>query len=110
MTAFCIRQGDVLIVAAPDAVEPDTAPTPAEHGRVVLAHGEATGHHHSYAATDRIRWFREDGSGGGLLVIGPGSPAPLEHQEHSAIPTPAGTFRVIRQREYTPEAIRNVAD
>ena len=63
-----IRQGDVLIRRIKKLPE-KTTPAPAENGRVVLAHGEATGHHHSFALSDRVALFREDGAGvshGGL--------------------------------------------
>lgn len=103
------RQGDVLIVET-DAI-PASRPVPAENGRAVLAHGEATGHHHSYG-TGRATLFREDGSGSGLYLQVTGSaPAALEHQEHDTIPTPVGNYAVIRQREW--DAIgraRQVAD
>jgi hypothetical protein len=32
------------------------------------------------------------------------------HEEHGAIPLPRGWYRVVRQREYTPGAVRIVAD
>lgn len=36
--------------------------------------------------------------------------AELRHEEHGTISIPKGDYRVTRQREYHPEAIRNVAD
>jgi hypothetical protein len=39
-----------------------------------------------------------------------GAPVTLEHQEHDPIVIPPGAYRVIRQREYAPEDIRNIAD
>lgn len=105
-----IRQGDVLvrkIKRLPTSLQP----VPPENGRVVLAHGEATGHHHSFAMSDRVALFREDGSGGGLfLSITGDAPAALEHQEHTALLLEPGHYEVRRQREYSPEAIRQVAD
>ncbi len=102
--ATTYRQGDVLLQALPEA---PTNLTPRSKGpRVILAHGEATGHHHSFprqAADDYTD------AGGGLVIVAKEG-AVLEHQEHSAIPVPAGVYRGIRQREYTPSAIRNVAD
>lgn len=103
------RQGDILIVPHAGPVEGrEIAPI---GGRHVLAEGEATGHHHSVPATGRVRFFRPDdipaGTGGVLVAH---EPWRLEHQEHDAIAVPAGTWRVVRQREYRPEAIRFVAD
>lgn len=104
-----IRQGDVLvrrIKALPTGIQPAEA----ENGRLVLAHGEATGHHHSFALSDRVALFREDGSGGGLFLTVSGAPVPLEHQEHTALMLTPGHYEVVRQREYSPEEIRRVAD
>jgi hypothetical protein len=41
-----------------------------------------------------------------LLAAG----ALLTHEEHAPIPLPAGAYRVVRQREYTSEQVRDVAD
>ena len=104
-----IRQGDVLLVpikAWPKAVLP-VAP---EDGRVILARGEATGHHHSFAMSDRVALFREDGNGGGLFLMVSGEAAALQHQEHDTLQIPVGKWRVQGQREYSPEAIRRVED
>ena len=34
----------------------------------------------------------------------------LVHEEHDTLALPAGTYSVIRQREYTPEGLRDVQD
>lgn len=104
-----IRQGDVLVRRI-NALPKNIKPAAAEGGRFVLAHGEATGHHHSFALSDRVALFREDGSGGGLFLSITGAPAPLEHQEHTALVLAPGDYHVVRQREYSPAAIRNVQD
>lgn len=105
-TSNQFRQGDVLIerIEALPAVE--LKPVPREHGRCVLAHGEATGHHHSFGAATAA--LLEAPTGERFLTLG--SRAQLTHQEHDPITVPAGTYRVQRQREYSSEAIRNVAD
>lgn len=103
------RQGDVLLI--PVASIPASAPVKAEANRLILARGEATGHHHSFTLADTVALFREDGSGGGLFLSVTGdAPAALEHQEHTALAIPPGNYRVRIQREYHPQAVRNVAD
>jgi hypothetical protein len=98
------RQGDVLIERI--ASIPKTATKQkAENGRIILAHGEATGHHHSLDI-DSADWWKS-GTDQFLNVT---NPAKVVHQEHGAIELPRGKYRVLRQREYSPEAIRNVAD
>ena len=105
-----IRQGDVLLVPVPE-MPANAAPVAAEDSRLILARGEATGHHHSIRFEDRVALFREDGSGAGLFLSVTGAaPAVLEHQEHHALQIPPGNFEVRRQKEYHPEEIRRVED
>lgn len=98
------RQGDVLI----ERVEKIPVGMQKQHakGRIILAHGEATGHHHSLAR-DAADWWKGEGEEQFLELS---RPASVTHQEHAAVELPAGRYRVTRQREYSPEAIRNVAD
>src|SRR5258708_3535010 len=92
------RQGDVLLLPVTDmpcgrSVEP-------EAGRLVLARGEATGHHHSVTVEDAEL---VDAAEGVFLRIM--APTPLEHQEHGPITLQPGVYRVLRQREYQPGAV-----
>lgn len=105
-----IRQGDVLLVPASE-IPAGTVPVERENGRAVLAHGEVTGHHHSIAHPDVQLVTREEADElrMWLQVTAPG-PVKLEHQEHSTLLVPPGLYEVRRQREYSPEAIRRVAD
>jgi hypothetical protein len=98
------RQGDVLLVRVDEA--PGGERIEAEDGRLVLARGEATGHHHSVAT-----------SGAELISAAEGvflrimSVTPLEHPEHDSIVLEPGIYRVVRQREYEPGALpRQVVD
>lgn len=102
------RQGDVLIIpvskmpAGLDAVE-------RENGRVILAHGEVTGHAHAIK-DKRAALFRDPKLAAIFMHVSGDAPVALEHDEHTTIALPPGDYQVIRQREYSPEAIRNVAD
>jgi len=105
------RQGDVLIrrvegVALPDA-EPEARD---EHGRLILAAGEATGHHHAVAdpTAKLLRWVLADGSPALLLDAPDG--ATVRHEEHDPIELRPGRYVVSYQREYTPSAIIRVFD
>jgi hypothetical protein len=101
------RQGDVLVVPIgklPQGLEQ----VPPEGNRVVLAHGEATGHAHAIKKQE-ASLFRDPKLMAVFLQVGQEG-ALLEHDEHSTIKLPSGNYQVIRQREYSPQAIRNVAD
>jgi hypothetical protein len=92
------RQGDVLLVRVDDM--PSGRPVEAERGRLVLARGEATGHHHSVAVEDAE--LVDAAEGVFLRVM---ASTPVVHQEHAPITLDPGTYRVVRQREYLPGAI-----
>mgnify|MGYP001583607222 CR=1 FL=1 len=102
-----------------------------EQGRIILAHGEVTGHAHEVLAdtdTDVLpaaEYFEEPDGRRVLLVI---RPCILRHQEHALVQlAPAdtqdyaqgdvylralapGCWHVIQQAEELPEGWRSVAD
>jgi hypothetical protein len=45
-----------------------------------------------------------------FLTVSADGPVALEHDEHDTIHLQPGRYQIVRQREYTPEAIVNVAD
>ena len=106
MTQKIYRHGDVLIRRV-GAIPKTATPQKPEAGRIILAHGEATGHHHSLEA-DAADWWKAADSDEQFINITKATE--VVHQEHSKIPLPPGKYSVTRQREYTPQAIRNVAD
>lgn len=98
------RQGDVLIIPV--------AEIPAglkQTKRVTLALGEVTGHHHSIT-DDHCTGFAETIESLAEYLLVETQPAELTHQEHSTITIAPGKYQVVRQVEYTPEALKNVAD
>jgi hypothetical protein len=102
------RQGDVLIV--PIAKLPEgLKPVEREHGPLVLAYGEVTGHAHAIR-DKRAALFRDPKLAAIFMHVSGDGPVALDHQEHDTIHIPPGDYQIIRQREYTPDAIRNVAD
>ena len=60
-------QGDVCLFRIPDHIEVDTSDElTAKNGRLILAEGEVTGHHHAIWDRNPPASFREDGSGAGV--------------------------------------------
>jgi hypothetical protein len=111
------RQGDVLIERV--AKIPNTAVKQHISARIILAHGEVTGHHHALETVVPVDWWKageisnanqKPTTLAGELFVALPSGGAVTHQEHSEITLPAGHYRIIRQREYSPEAIRNVED
>lgn len=112
-------------------VKPETTRDLREQGRIILAHGELTGHAHQVCATETetglpvAEFFEEPDGRRVLLALGP---CVLRHQEHAPIaldplapiqfrqgdvyglPIGRGAWEIRRQVEYSPEAIRQVAD
>lgn len=121
------RQGDVAIIRVGDLpANPEARKR--DHGRVVLAYGEVTGHAHAitdkavvqYDAPNATEAARQLLASVGLTVeisehnqpsfLDVPDGATIEHEEHAAIALDPGKYVVLRQREYAPEALRSVAD
>lgn len=99
-----LRQGDVLLVPVP--VIPASAKVQErEGGRVILAHGEVTGHAH--AITDAGAVKLADGIEEYLRLK---EDSLLHHEEHTPFMVPAGNYRIVHQVEYTPSAMVRVRD
>lgn len=94
------RQGDVLLMQVSELPVEAQEETPSD--KIVLAYGEATGHTHSVRTEDaKLYRINEDS----YLVVE--TRANLVHEEHDSIPLPAGVYKVIRQREYSPRSATN---
>ena len=101
-----IRQGDVLVLPV-EAPTGDLTPVKRQEGRLILAEGEVTGHAHAISDADTS--MAMDAMEVQFLSVGePG--ATLTHEEHAAHTLDPGHHAVIRQVEYSPEALRRVAD
>ncbi len=105
------RQGDVLVLSTNEKIPAGLKEIEREDGAAVLAHGEATGHKHQIKER-HATLFDGGGAGGvgGVAWLALDADAKLVHEEHSTIDLPAGSYKVIRQREYHPVELRNVAD
>lgn len=97
------RQGDVFLVQV-ECLPRGSMPAQCG-GRVILAHGEATGHTHSVSTEfAQLYYFHNQR----LLKVRRATQ--LIHQEHSAITVEPGVYQVVQQREYTPQAVQRVMD
>ena len=105
MKLLQFRQGDVYLRQV-KAIPADAAVTE-QKDRIVLAYGEVTGHAHAIHDLDRVDVFvKSDGA----MYLHVKTETELKHEEHSTITLPAGNYERVIQREYSPEAIRNVKD
>jgi hypothetical protein len=98
------RQGDVLLVQV-EALPSEAGRQDKVSSDIVLAYGEVTGHAHVVSATAANLY---NSSGEHFLEVNVATP--LSHQEHASIVLEPGVYRVIRQREYTPQENRGVQD
>lgn len=124
------RQGDVQIQQVAQLPAGCTE-VPPEGNRIVLAHGEVTGHAH--AIYDHIAPTRQatPGAAGEIaaaaiaraqakarLLVAPNGERYLEvtetvhlrHEEHTQHTLPPGIYHLPVQVEYTPAELRRVAD
>jgi hypothetical protein len=106
-----VRQGDVLFI--PISRIPTGGRKKRENGTV--AYGEVTGHSHRLADRAAADVF-EVGTGlfvrvsaKGLSITGE-SGATFVHEEHGPATLRPGDYKIRIQREYSPEAIRDVQD
>ena len=102
-----IRQGDVLIVPV-EEIPTTVEAVERENGYIVLAHGEATGHAHKIK--DKHAALFRDPKLMAVFIHVTEDAVAFDHDEHDTITIQPGKYQVIRQREYAPDAIRNVAD
>jgi hypothetical protein len=103
-----LRQGDVLLERV-SALPAGAIRKPTDQGRVILAYGEVTGHAHVVETDAEIVEAFLAEMDGETYLAAPGG-AQVVHEEHGTVTLPPGTYKVVRQREYSPQQIRNVAD
>lgn len=105
------RQGDVWLIPITLSMR-EIRVTKRRRGEgLILAVGEATGHHHKVEDTAaRLGRAKGEVEAGGKKLKNPRvlavskRGAKLVHEEHSTIDLPAGKYAVVGQREYDPPA------
>lgn len=108
-------QGD-LYIRRIEAIPSDAKPMQAEKGQFIVAHSE-TGHHHVIAERPGVQVYTTDDPLVSYLRVIEATEQTetlLEHlrnfDTHETIAIPPGNYELRRQREYTPEGWRRVAD
>lgn len=112
-TRILYRQGDVLLELV-DTIPAGAVEIPRTDRGVVLAEGEVTGHAHRIVSR-HAKMYRTESDQGFVQVTAPRSKtsktAALQHEEHSTVDLPPGSYRVTIHAEYSPgELPRQVAD
>lgn len=98
------RQGDILFIQTDTTPEMGT-PTARVAGRIIVAEGEATGHHHAIA-TPGAQLLTQDAL---TWLVAP-DVTEVTHEEHDNVTLPAGSYWVVRQRSWQRGAVRRVLD
>jgi hypothetical protein len=104
-----LRQGDVLALAV-DQIPSDAVEQPANGKKLILALGEATGHHHRFEFMDTSHNVKMFQTNTGARYLNVTAPVDLLHEEHRAATVPVGKYLLPQQVEYTPAELRRVAD
>jgi hypothetical protein len=94
------RQGDLLFVRQESRPAGNLVVRPS----LVIVAGEATGHAHRLTTGTILE------AADGTLYLDLSVPTRVVHEEHDALTLGPGLWLVVRQREYTPQAIRTVTD
>ena len=102
------RQGDCFLKKVDSLPKGKLKKVGIESGRVILLRGERTLHHHSVTAIEEEAVLYTDENG--KMWLEAKQDTDLTHQEHATIPVQEGFYEVIQQKEYHPNAVRNVAD
>lgn len=116
-----IRQGDVCLVRVA-ALPEGLTEVAHEAGRIVLMHGEVTGHAHAiadWAGAGKIadaaiglagRRARLLQAPNGTRFLEVAETVTVSHEEHSPHSIPPGIYELPVQVEHTAERVRRVAD
>lgn len=106
-----LQQGDVILHRVTDKVEFSKGKRlPFRFGRrLVLAEGEATGHHHSIAVEENEAELVQLGE---RLLLSLSEPKILEHQEHGPITVEEGIWEVgqVVEKDWLTGMVEKVVD
>lgn len=111
-----VRQGDTLLRKIKDIPATAKEMKRDEHGAIVLAYGERTGHMHRFTEKQICSFTTLDANDVEFLLVGAGG-AILRHEhvtgtkaEHDPVSLPDGAYEAAQQIEYAPAALVRVTD
>lgn len=93
------RQGDVMLQPV-DCIPADATEQPLDGKRIVLMHGEVTGHAHAFYDTSHVCLLETPRKERFLRVV---ETSLLRHEEHTEVKVPPGVYRLPTQSEWTDE-------
>lgn len=101
-----IQHGDVLLQQVEELPQSCTRIDRKEFG-LVIAEGEATGHHHVITDKDATLWELKDD-----LYLEVEFPVTITHDEHKPLTIPEGVYHVgqVKEYDYFQEMERRVID
>lgn len=89
-----IQQGDVLFQRV-SQLPKGCLKLPEENGKLIIARGEQSGHHHAITTKEAVLWELE-----GDLYLEATAPVTITHEEHKALEIPEGIYKIGRVKEY----------
>lgn len=108
----CAAQGDILIRRIEKLPE-NIKSIKSENGKYIAAHSE-TGHNHVIIERPGVEYFSGEDPMVAYLRVIDDVETTLEHERsfdtHESLLIKGGCYEIRRQREYTPEGWRQVAD
>lgn len=104
-------QGDILIIRSDFEVNDQLVEIQPEGEHLIVTHSE-TGHHHVLDRKDAQMFENKDNALEAFLVLHRESELThlRSYDTHEPILLAPGQYKIRRQREYTPEGFRRVAD
>ena len=100
------QQGDVLMHQI--ATLPAKAQKKATTGRIILAAGEMTNHHHAVIEEEGVTLYTLDE----ILYLVADHEVSVTHEEHGVVTIPAGTYQIgiVQEYDYMAHEKRTVRD
>ena len=96
------RQGDIGFIPV-DNIPSNAKAKKSESGRLIMAYGEVTGHHHSIYDDGSCALMEDPSNKDNSFLEVNTDTAIVEHQEHAPITLKKGKYHVVRQVEWNDD-------